>query len=548
LPNSTLKPAETDKYVILDITLPPAYITTAETALEAATQSYINENSSPHVKYNLNPDPRYFKTNGIELHIGDYITIVDTALSVSFLTRIIQLEKSLTEPYTYKLEVSDYNEVQISQKQYSEVTAHKRKIAISNVGDITQKRANWKSTQELKNMVFDSDGYFTDSIKPLSIETAQLAVGAKSREFTLNGVTLEANYTSDKTKFHSTAGSLVHFAIAATIQTWVMYANDETGLTDGTAYYIYARCVRDTYDHADNKIILDSTALAVDEGSTYYYFLVGVLHSVVSGIRGMSTTYGHTLIDGGYIKTGTIDADVVNVIHLDVDNVNAGTLTVGYTDAKCTDANADQTSTHTAADTVKVQNYTMITGGKITTGLITCDNINAGTLTGRTVQTASTGARIILNAAGSGNLYVYDSSNHLVINLDDTNGGMVRVGYITGLKYTNNYGGVSEYFSSTLGNTPIYVSYWTGSAWDSGRIVMDYDGNIALGGATGTGRLTAKDVKSIKFSDAFANQVVGSRVVDARCDDAIDSGDATTDGVIDSLRDAMIAHGLIAAS
>ncbi|KKN10585.1 hypothetical protein LCGC14_1035240, partial [marine sediment metagenome] len=43
-------------------------------------------------------------------------------------------------------------------------------------------------------------------------------------------------------------------------------------------------------------------------------------------------------------------------------------------------------------------------------------------------------------------------------------------------------------------------------------------------------------------------QVVGTRVVDARCDDAINSGDATTDGVIDALRDAMIAHGLIAAA
>jgi hypothetical protein len=44
-----------------------------------------------------------------------------------------------------------------------------------------------------------------------------------------------------------------------------------------------------------------------------------------------------------------------------------------------------------------------------------------------------------------------------------------------------------------------------------------------------------------------SNKVVGARVVDARCDDAINSGDATTDGVIDALRDAMIAHGLIEA-
>jgi hypothetical protein len=43
-------------------------------------------------------------------------------------------------------------------------------------------------------------------------------------------------------------------------------------------------------------------------------------------------------------------------------------------------------------------------------------------------------------------------------------------------------------------------------------------------------------------------QVVGNRVVDARIDDTINSGDATTDGVIDAIRDALIAHGIIAAA
>ena len=43
-------------------------------------------------------------------------------------------------------------------------------------------------------------------------------------------------------------------------------------------------------------------------------------------------------------------------------------------------------------------------------------------------------------------------------------------------------------------------------------------------------------------------QVVGPRVVDARIDDALNSGDATTDGVIDAIRDALITHGLIAAA
>lgn len=43
-------------------------------------------------------------------------------------------------------------------------------------------------------------------------------------------------------------------------------------------------------------------------------------------------------------------------------------------------------------------------------------------------------------------------------------------------------------------------------------------------------------------------QVLTNRVIDARCDDVANSGDATTDGLIDALRDAMITHGLIAAA
>ena len=43
-------------------------------------------------------------------------------------------------------------------------------------------------------------------------------------------------------------------------------------------------------------------------------------------------------------------------------------------------------------------------------------------------------------------------------------------------------------------------------------------------------------------------QVVGARVVDARADDVANSGDATTDGLIDALRDCLLSHGLLAAS
>ncbi|KKK86083.1 hypothetical protein LCGC14_2766760, partial [marine sediment metagenome] len=62
------------------------------------------------------------------------------------------------------------------------------------------------------------------------------------------------------------------------------------------------------------------------------------------------------------------------------------------------------------------------------------------------------------------------------------------------------------------------------------------------------GTHTGIDITAASDLKHSGTKVIGARVIDARCDDAINSGDATTDGVIDSLRDAMITHGLIAAA
>lgn len=142
-----------------------------------------------------------------------------------------------------------------------------------------------------------------------------------------------------------------------------------------------------------------------------------------------SAKLGTTIISGGYIKSDLLTAN----------NILVGTLPVARTQAKCTNANADQTSANaqsynwltgskppidadktsanTSADTNKVQGYTLISGGYIATGRITCSNIGTGTLTGRTVQTSSSGERIKLDGSGN-NLYFYNSSGTLVGKID----------------------------------------------------------------------------------------------------------------------------------
>lgn len=70
---------------------------------------------------------------------------------------------------------------------------------------------------------------------------------------------------------------------------------------------------------------------------------------------------------------------------------------------------------------------------------------------------------------------------------------------------------------------------------------------LNVGTATGAGAGIV-DVSGVYKVDGV--QVVSNRVVDARCDDTINTSawDATTAGVLDALRDAMITHGLIAAA
>jgi len=129
-----------------------------------------------------------------------------------------------------------------------------------------------------------------------------------------------------------------------------------------------------------------------------------------------------------------------------------------------------------------------------------------------------------------------------ILNIDTTNG---RVGIgTTSPDYTLQVNGTIAPETDSASDLGASSLYWANTYTD--KIYLNatatLDGTVA-GVTTITGDA---DVSGVYKIDTV--QVVGNRVIDARCDDAINSGDATTDGVIDALRDAMIAHGLIAAS
>jgi len=126
--------------------------------------------------------------------------------------------------------------------------------------------------------------------------------------------------------------------------------------------------------------------------------------------------------------------------------------------------------------------------------------------------------------------------------ITSTNDGTINVGEYLGTPIGG--GGLGVYYG-TISNHKLFLGVNSATYF----MCMDLAGNVGINDHTPAEKLDVDGNINVtgvyKVDDV---QVVSNRVIDARCDDAINSGDATTDGVIDALRDAMIAHGLIAAA
>lgn len=307
LPTSLIKPAVGDKYVLIDVIMPPEYEEAAEVELLAKAQQFLTENSTPKVNYKVTFSEIYARQNLQNIECGDTVGIIDNDLGINVQIRIIKLTKGITDYWNVQFDLANVVsstrieriEGSVSNIQNSVVVANQR-INLNNL------RA-YQNTKELQELVFNVDGYFEPAnIKPLSIETSMLSSGAKSQFFQLTSL-LQPNYAGNSQLMHWSAGILTHFTIAETIREWTISAGSITitGSNTSIPLYIYARCFR---TGTTGAIYLNSAAIKPDSDPTYFYFLIGVLHSPISGVRGISLNYGQTTINGGFIRTGVIQS------------------------------------------------------------------------------------------------------------------------------------------------------------------------------------------------------------------------------------------------
>ena len=340
--NGTVFPSETsaafqiavgDKYIIEDINLPQQYITDAEARLLEQATKELEKVEQPQVSYALELDAQFFaKTFGQEvsaevLHVGDFIRIVDEGVGVDKEVRITRIERNLLKEHSYSITLADTVQKSNAVRVINEIKDINDVINLNGLADPAVARRRWQTAQELLSMVFDPDGdYFSEKIKPLSIETAMLAVGAKSQQFVLKNVTFEPNYNSSYVYLRISAGTLEHYAISEEdVVAWNIAGRLLT-LDTSSAYYIYARCSK-----ANNTgtWFITKTQYKVEDVAGYYMFLIGTVSSpqtipgTLEAVRSVSLTYGFSTVNGRHIKTGRIESTAGNC-YFDLDNNQIG--------------------------------------------------------------------------------------------------------------------------------------------------------------------------------------------------------------------------------
>lgn len=321
-----------DEYFITDIRVPQSYIDAAETKLQTEGQKYFEENCKPKVNYTIDLSPFFLrhlygdtKNESVIFKVGDFIEVYDFDLEISKKLRIVGFTRNLLKPYEFTLTIAENVEARSTfQRIVSELTDVKSIIYTDSVKAADDARRNWLATQDVINSVFDPEGnYYSEKIKPLSIETWMLSVGARSQQYVLKDVNFEPNYGGNPNAIANTAGTLEHYTIAEPdIRTWQINRGTVTLIgcphnhihgetTEKTVYHIYAVCPRT----GDNGFIeYDCANHTYDENPQYYYFLIGTLTSVISDVdgkraaRNIALTYGSTSINGRFINTGRIES------------------------------------------------------------------------------------------------------------------------------------------------------------------------------------------------------------------------------------------------
>lgn len=313
-------------YKITDIFLPESYEQNAEEDLWYAGYNDFKPATQAKAQYALTLDRLYFldalgrNSEVCVFKVGDYVPVRDTRYGIEKPILIQKIQRNLLLEQDYQLTLSDTTAISVQTQTVLSVIEHDQVITNNRLRDLTKMRRGWRTTEDLRNMVYDTDGFFdVDNIRPNSIDTNMLTVGSKSQQFVLTGVILQANVGGNPNEFSASAGVLSHLTIDPNgVKAWQMSGQSFT-LQSVAGYYLFAKCSKSgttgTWYMSQEQLSFEPTS-----DPNNYYFLVGVVGTLHSddNFRDFTTTYGFTRINGNTITTGRIVTSD-NECYLDLD-------------------------------------------------------------------------------------------------------------------------------------------------------------------------------------------------------------------------------------
>ena len=359
-----------DRYVILDIALPDSYVAQAEAKLASRALEKYRENYRRLFAYSLEVDELFLKKNfpnassGDIFNTGDYVNISDADLTEGVMAmKVSGFTRDVFHPYRYTLTLSDNAPSSVITSIVRSEVEMQKVIKTNRLSDPARARRNIRTTAELLEMTFDTDGYFNGGrIRPETIETGMIAVGALSQQFMLDGVVFRPDYGGDTSSVVFSEGTLTHLGIEKdTVRIWGITPGTVSGLDASLPYYVYARCSR---DGQAGTMVFRTDAVRYDADADFFHFQVGVLSCVSDGFRTLSLTYGSSVINGRQITSGRILSSS-GTTYFDLDAGEIGGRIV-FSDKSTTESG-----------------QTLIEGGKLNS-----DIINTDTLVAKRIQSA----------------------------------------------------------------------------------------------------------------------------------------------------------------
>jgi len=336
MPDATFKPAAGDKYIVLNISLPDAYIrddnnqsgASWDMFREAVRYMYDHEDNEFSFKGEL--DPLWAKSDwvniGGKIVLGGFVSFTDARFQATAVkVRITAIKDFVNRPHKPEIELSNKPVspsflTEIKQLEGNEVeTVERHRDALS----FTKRR--FRDAQETMSMLSDllDAGFdnFTNNINPIAIQTMQLLVGDESLQYRfvddkVTPATVPHNVTYNQTTkiLTAPAGILQHMSLGidtlssshqpSEYKFWDISAYTSAALTVASKkYYLYVRVSR---TGTTGTFLLRESPINMNYGSTYYYLLYGILNSEYEGERSFVTLYGFTEVLPGRVTTDRV--------------------------------------------------------------------------------------------------------------------------------------------------------------------------------------------------------------------------------------------------